>query len=381
MGMDVSDPAVVKAQKLRLCLVLWGCVTYGCALIFVAGYYIAGLVNSAAALHFTAAIVLINLLFVSITVSGINLRFKDPSFTFAQIFAALWPSIYVMYHTTDPQARMVFLLMAMVAMLFGIFVLDFRRMLTLSGWLVAAYLLLLTALVYWAPERVNLKVEAFIVIAYAAVLVLLSSLGNVISGLRKSLHKRNRALKAAMAELQDLAMLDPLTRLPNRRSIMEQLVKEQARTERRQPRKNRLCLCLLDIDRFKRINDTYGHQKGDEVLRRVADMLQNLLRKGDFAGRFGGEEFLLILPETSNKAAYTASERIRTAIADMPVPELPEEERITISIGLAIHCSGDKIETTINRADEALYQAKDKGRNQVVFAPVAEDGEVAADHQ
>ena len=152
MGIYASKPAIEKAQKLRRRLVLWGCATYACTLVFVGGYILAGLLDGAPALHFVIAVVVINLVFVGITFSGFNLRFTDHNFTFAQVFTALWPAIYVMYHTTDPQARMVFLLMAMVAMLFGIFVLDLRRMLILTAWLVAAYLLLLTALSLWAPN-------------------------------------------------------------------------------------------------------------------------------------------------------------------------------------------------------------------------------------
>lgn len=372
MFQGVEDKKVRVAQRIRLQRVVWGAVTYGVTFAISMACYLTGILSPGPLILFGASIVFINLLFISLILSGFNLRFKDPSMTEVQVVSALLPSIYIMYFISDPQARMAFLLMATVAMLFGVLALDFRRMLVLGGIIFLSYLLLLAALSNWAPDRVNMKVEVVIIFAYSVVLVLVAYVGSFIAGLRESLRKRNRSLQAALAELEKLARLDSLTRLPNRRSVMEQLEKEQARAQRRVPESNTLCICIMDIDFFKKVNDTYGHQAGDIVLQRISDTLQKILRRGEFVGRYGGEEFMMILPETTYNGARAASERVRTAIAEMIVPELEEQQGITVSIGVAAYQPGDDIDETINNADKALYQAKSHGRNQVCMAPVME---------
>jgi diguanylate cyclase (GGDEF)-like protein len=347
--------------------VLWGATAYGATALIAFGCYLAGLLDLSRVGHFVIASVAINATFCALIASGVNLRLRDPSLTAAQVIASLWPSIYVMYHVTEPQARMPFLLMAMVAMLFGVMALDYRRMLLVGGVVLGSYLVMLAALVYRAPERVDLEVEGVVVFAYAVVLIQVSFLGSYIAGLRSSLKERNQALQEAMVELEELATRDPLTRLPNRRAVMQQLEREQARIQRRRPDQATPCICLMDLDLFKNINDSFGHQAGDAVLRSVGDALAGTLRAGDFAGRFGGEEFLLLLPESSPEGAVRAAERVSEAIAALEVPELPAGEKVRVSFGVAAHRNGESIEATLGRADHALYVAKESGRARVVL--------------
>jgi diguanylate cyclase (GGDEF)-like protein len=363
-----SSQSVAAAQKLRFQRTLWGGLSYVCTAAIVLGYYAFGLVPGEPVVHFLIAIVAVNAFFLWLVGSGHNLRFGDPSLTGPQVVMSLWPSIYIMYFLALPQARMAFLLMAMVGMLFATLAFSFRRLVILGGIIVFSYLVLLGALWQWAPERMDPRVEAVIVFAYAVVLLLIAFLGNQLTTLRQAVRKRNRELEAAVAELKELSTRDPLTRLPNRRSLMEQLLHEQSRVERRRPDENNLCLCMADVDHFKRFNDTYGHQVGDAVLQQVADALVGVLRKSDFVGRFGGEEFLLILPESTREGAGMAAERVRRAIAETRLSALGEEVHITVSIGVAVHTPGDSVERTLGRADAALYEAKDAGRNCVVVA-------------
>ncbi len=368
METNLSDASKQYNQKLRLKRLYWGGITYFCTFIIVIGYYALGLIDLAYAINFTISIILINITFMVIIKSGINLKFEDPSLTAIQVFAAVLPCVYIMYYVSEPQARMAFLLMATVAMLLGSLALNLKQMLKLSVFVLLAYLGLLTALFFSAPERLNLKMESIIVFSYGVVLLQVSYLGSFIAGLRNTLRQRNQALEATMNELQELVRKDPLTRLPNRLSIMEQLEKEQARTERRKPEQNRLCVCMLDIDFFKKVNDTYGHQIGDIVLKNVGYTLIRNMRQGDFVGRFGGEEFLMILPESTLKSAQLLTERIRLSISEMSVPQIPDHPPITVSIGVAVHEKGSAIEATINIADDALYKAKNSGRNKVVIS-------------
>jgi diguanylate cyclase (GGDEF)-like protein len=128
-----------------------------------------------------------------------------------------------------------------------------------------------------------------------------------------------------------------------------------------------LCLIILDIDFFKKINDTYGHLIGDKILEELTDNLQKSLRRKDLLARFGGEEFLVMLPETTSKKAYEIAERLRK---NLPDSNLLKKYKITISLGLTCYYKKDNIEKMIKRADKSLYESKAKGRNQTtIFCP------------
>lgn len=372
----------LRPQRLRAQRVLWGLAAYGATTLIAVGCHFAGLLEARRIVHYVVAAVVVHGVFLALIAGRVNLKLRDPSMTGAQVIASLWPAIYVMYHVAAPQARMPFLLMAMVAMLFGVLVFDFRRMLVIGGVVLTSYLVMLAALVYRAPQRVDLEVEGVVVFAYAVVLVQVSFLGSFIAGLRSSLKERNNELREAMGKLQDLATRDPLTQLPNRRAVMLQLEREESRLQRRRPDQSTACIGLMDIDYFKTINDTYGHQVGDRVLRSVGAALAATLRKGDFVGRFGGEEFLLLFPESSLDGALCAAERVRAAIAALDIPELPAGNPVNVSIGLAAHRPGESIETTLGRADRACYSAKEWGRARTVIdqshQPASSVGEGAA---
>ena len=169
-------------------------------------------------------------------------------------------------------------------------------------------------------------------------------------------------LEQALKIINELAIRDELTGSHNRRHLIRLIESEKERTARVG---NLFCLCLLDIDHFKRINDTYGHQAGDSVLREFAATVQRQIRDSDSFGRYGGEEFLLMLPETSIDEALALAERVRASIAALGFPELPDLA-VTVSIGVAEFRVDEPIAQTVARADEALYQAKASGRNRVV---------------
>ncbi|WP_043768952.1 GGDEF domain-containing protein [Algiphilus aromaticivorans] len=368
MATVATRDAIAEAQRLRLQRMRWGFANQSCTLLIVLGLYGFGMLPGVHALAFAVAWLTIDCALVAALKSGFNLRLRDPSMTAAQIVLPALPTVYIMYHVTDPQARTAFLLMATSALLFGMFALDRRAMLHVGGFIVLGYLAVLAALYQWAPQRIDLQVEVVIVFAYVAVLAIVALLGSFIAGLRSTLRRRNGELREAMAKMEDLVSRDPLTRLPNRRAIMEQLAREHSRFERRLQQQNALAVGVIDADHFKRINDTWGHQLGDDVLCRISETLQSLIRDGDFVGRFGGEEFLVIIPETTEAAARATAERLRAAVSELRFPELGEGGRITVSVGMALHRAGEGMEATVKRADDALYRAKAAGRDCVVFA-------------
>lgn len=165
------------------------------------------------------------------------------------------------------------------------------------------------------------------------------------------------------AELAKMATTDELTGLLNRREIMRLLQQEMARAKRyNEP----FSLLLIDIDFFKKINDSLGHLTGDKVLSETAATLQQALRSSDRIGRFGGEEFVVLLPVTADDAALDLAERLRKEVAGCCNAELAGQT-LTVSIGVASLAANDDVSSLLNRADMALYQAKTAGRNQSSF--------------
>jgi diguanylate cyclase (GGDEF)-like protein len=162
--------------------------------------------------------------------------------------------------------------------------------------------------------------------------------------------------------LHKLAMTDELTQVGNRRAILAccEAVQESARHAQQA-----WCLMIADIDYFKQCNDAFGHDAGDEVLAGVAQAMQAALRQHDRIGRSGGEEFLLVLPDTNEFQALEVAERLRLAVEALRFSRFPQI-RVTISIGLTQAGRHEQVREVISRADSALYRAKDNGRNQVV---------------
>lgn len=174
---------------------------------------------------------------------------------------------------------------------------------------------------------------------------------------------RNRQLEELSQRLAQLANTDPLTELPNRRKVSQSLKSMLARSARdQQP----LSLAVVDVDHFKLINDRYGHDTGDRVLRHIAESINALLRPTDMVGRWGGEEFLILLPNINREDTEQICSRIRKSIKELQFEGV--KERISISIGIASRIAREQDVELIGRADEALYQAKFEGRDRVMFA-------------
>ncbi len=185
------------------------------------------------------------------------------------------------------------------------------------------------------------------------------------SSMRKMIYNRGTELKAANKRIEELAELDELTGSYNRRCIMRMLDDEIARTQRT----NSPCsIALIDLDWFKRINDAYGHPTGDEVLRTFAITMFANIRNIDRFGRYGGEEFLLVLPDTTNDIATRLLDRLRAIIADLDWSAFSPDMRVTISAGIATLRPDENPDTLLARADNALYTAKERGRNRIASA-------------
>ncbi len=179
----------------------------------------------------------------------------------------------------------------------------------------------------------------------------------------KNMETASATAEQRIEEQRQKALRDVLTQLPNREAYEQRLEQEFERWQRYQ---RPLSMVVCDIDFFKKINDNYGHQAGDKVLRIIAKTLSKRLRKTDFVARYGGEEFVILMPETEHERAFKVVEGVREAIAQCPFHFKEKPVSITMSFGVTAFRDDDQHEQVFARADKALYQAKEQGRNQTV---------------
>ena len=294
--------------------------------------------------------------------SGWSLRWHDPALTMPQMVFAM-ASLTLAYAINPPMRGMMTMIMALV-LVFGAFILPPRRCRQL-GWLAVVSLagvMLLSALL--RPTLFEPRVEVFHFVLSALVLPVIASLVGQLSALRFQQRAQKDELRQALEKVRLLATHDELTGLPNRRQILELLAHEERRARRQEAP---MCSCIIDIDHFKQINDTLGHQSGDEALRLFSGLLASALRAGDVLARWGGEEFMLLLPVTPVAEAASVIERLRLRCADPKNWQARPELQVSFSAGLSAYRAGESTQLAIARADAALYEAKKAGRNRLVI--------------
>lgn len=196
----------------------------------------------------------------------------------------------------------------------------------------------------------------------ALVLPLIARLATHVSTMTENYRQQRRELEAAITKVRDLATRDELTQTHNRRHMVELMNLQKVQHE---SNGSMLCLALLDIDFFKQVNDRYGHSAGDEVLRRFADAAKRSLRSSDLLGRWGGEEFMVMFPDTSMEQALAALARMRELSSQIDLEDIAPGLRVTFSGGLLKITAEERLEASIEKADQALYLAKSNGRNRV----------------
>jgi diguanylate cyclase (GGDEF)-like protein len=183
---------------------------------------------------------------------------------------------------------------------------------------------------------------------------------------KRTLEIKDIELKAVIAQAEEVSHVDALTCLPNRRQIIKRLQNEVIRAERY---KTQVSISMIDIDHFKKINDSYGHTVGDQVLFQLANMLHDDIRDPDSVGRYGGEEFLVVLPNTRLKNAAEQAARLCRRIRETDI-NIEDKIRLTVSIGVAEYKHGqENWQKFLSRADLALYDAKNAGRDTWAVSP------------
>jgi diguanylate cyclase (GGDEF)-like protein len=302
--------------------------------------------------------------FVALSEAGINDRFGDHYFVLQQSIVSVL--IMLAFAWLAPEVGILFLCTLFVVFSFSALRSTPRQ--TAIAWTVMA--VGLAALFLLTDEPVSMPHATYLerfttMLAFTLTIGRCMFLGIFASSLRESLYRRGVQLKEAYKRIEELAELDELTGSFNRRCIMRMLDDEIARAHRT---KTPFSVALIDLDWFKRINDAHGHPTGDEVLRTFAITVFANIRNIDRFGRYGGEEFLLILPETPRDAAARILDRQREIIADLDWSAFSPGMRVTISAGVATLAPEEAADALLARADSALYKAKAQGRNRIATA-------------
>lgn len=326
-----------------------------------------GLVEHRVAHAFAAMVLLTVFAFTACFMSGFNRRFSDPSLTLAQMAASGLSLAYLAF-ASGPFAALQ-IPFYMMALLFGAFRLTTRQQIAISGYFVVTY-----AGARFLSDRLGLGSQgagaqpAWLIGAMHLALMLLpmSLIGGHVNFYRTRLRASNRELNDALEKIERIATYDELTGLYSRRIIAEIAAKELKRSDRSGAS---LCIAMIDADHFKRFNDLYGHSGGDNVLRTISRTLQRTLRATEYVGRYGGEEFMVVLAETPQEHAAVPLERFRREMGATPIDGLPAHERVTVSIGVAVYRKGEPLRTLVERADAALYEAKRSGRDRIAWSP------------
>ncbi|MBV8248008.1 MAG: GGDEF domain-containing protein [Comamonas sp.] len=361
------DLLLTTEPRLRASLVTtgWACLLMVCCIFSLELGAAAGLADPRLVRWWSlgsGACVLISFVLIR---SGISRGWRDPAFTHVQTAYAI-TSNAVAYAIAD-QARGITPPVLAVIMMFGVFGLRPAQIKVLMVYGLLAYGVAAALVQCWEPlGAMPVELAAMYLLIVAVVLFTSTALTLRAHAMREHLQSRKRDLSQAVEQVRELATRDELTGLPNRRHMQEMMRLEAMRAARSgQP----LLMAQLDLDAFKAINDTHGHGAGDLVLQSFARLVSGCVRSADILARWGGEEFVLLMCNTSAQDGRYLLERVRSAVAATPV-QLPAGAAVglTVSVGAAQFLEGEELASLLERADEALYAAKRLGRNRVVWA-------------
>ncbi|MBS0436906.1 MAG: GGDEF domain-containing protein [Proteobacteria bacterium] len=359
----LGDVLLGSERRLRIrsarCLLACALMAYSVASL---GYFVAvGLAERGPVLALALLGMGGMLLFYAAIRSGASERLRDPSLTIAQMSFALL--VGALAYTLAGRGRGAVFPIMMVVLMFGLYSLTPRQVRLMSALALALFGAAMALMAWRDPRVYRPEVEFAHFLVIAIILPAVSMLAGQLGQLRDALKRQKAELREALARNEALAQRDELTGLANRRHMAALIEAERVRSERSGAR---FCLAVLDIDRFKRINDSHGHPTGDHVLKVFAAEALAAIREADVLARWGGEEFMLMLPDAGLTAARLGLERLRTRVEGLRVVHEGRELAFTVSAGLVEVSPDETLVEAIARADRALYQAKQQGRNKVV---------------
>ena len=350
--------------RVRLCFIA-GFIYVGWVAIIALAMRHHLLISREAGYPLIVMMALVALVFYPLVRSGRTAHLPDPALVLPQMIIAyvVCGSGYVI----APDSRGSLLQVMCLIQVFGLLSLTPNEVRIVGMAALASVVMAWIGGALWAPARAfDASREALHLSMAAFILVLLNMVSHNYSLMRAKVRTQKKDLSEAVQQVEHIVSHDPLTGLFNRRHMVEVIEREVARVERSGVG---MALVLIDLDHFKKINDTHGHQAGDEVLQAFADIAHAALRETDIVGRWGGEEFILLLPDThpANRAMIAVGRMQQTlldAIVCVGAPTL----RLAFSAGIAVPRNGESLDAMLERADRALYAAKHQGRRQAVIA-------------
>lgn len=350
-------------QQLLLIRALTSMFVYIVAIAMLEYSVINGLIQKPFWVHYLQAAMLTWMAGVYLFMrSGLNWLMSDPGMTQFQILGANgW---VILGYALCPPLRGAMMMLIVLILVFGIFEQSRRGQAVVNLWTLVIFGAVQWYMSQSYPADYPARIELFHWGMMATVVPIVSILGAQLNSLRVKLQMQKGELLEAMARIRDMAQHDELTGLCNRRYMNELLVA----TARQMERSGQVfSICIIDIDYFKKVNDTFGHRVGDEVLRCFAAQTSMNLRPTDTVARWGGEEFLMLMCDTRADQALISVQRLHGTIKALEIPAAPDL-RITFSTGVAEFRPYESLDAAIERADQALYTAKKNGRNQTILA-------------
>jgi diguanylate cyclase len=304
--------------------------------------------------------------------SGVSRRWADPSLGFTQLMVAI--SAVILAYGLIEMARAVSLQLLCLLLAFGMDRLTRTQLLRASVWAVLMLSCVTLLRMLFTPDQLHLQVELYNLAMVAVLLPIAILVGGEVGRLHRHLSAQRSDLSGLLTQLDVLSATDALTGLSNRRRMMGLLEDEVVRQQRSG---KAFSVAILDIDWFKRVNDSGGHASGDTVLQEFANAALSALRQTDTLARWGGEEFLLLMPNCDEPRAFALLQRVHQAVAGCEALKLVMPDRyrsasdatligVTFSAGIAQHGAVDSLAHTLEQADLALYRAKQAGRNRSI---------------
>ena len=362
IGRGVSQGKPAGQQRERLRLLGLAAASYGFDLLWMLGLWYLDVMSATLPLIYAATACVLCLAFYLAITSNLNLRLRDPSMRLAQAGSAY--ALLVAGVVLAPQIGGLLLMTMFIVAAFSALAMTPRQF--VLTWLLVN---LATGLaIFWfdggiAVPAATLQQVIVSWLVFASVLGRVTLVSLRIGSMRDQLVERNQALRESLAHNERLASVDDLTQVWNRRAITRLIDDEAQRSARAG---TPYCLVMFDLDHFKAVNDRYGHSLGDKVLRRFTAIGLATLRATDRLGRWGGEEFVVLLPATRLEGGLVIAERVRLAVEAEPWERLAPGLSVTVSGGIAQSQPEAGADAHVARCDVALYAAKNGGRNRIV---------------
>ncbi|HEX7054751.1 MAG TPA: GGDEF domain-containing protein [Burkholderiales bacterium] len=353
-----------REQRLRGEWVLAAAISYAVDVSFLVAFAGLGTVPARVAIGYALAAAVISALFYLLAQSGRNLKLRDPNMVAAQALVGVAMQLAVVW--AAPQIFFPFVANLFTVFAFAMVWMPVRE--SIAVWLAGSAGV--AAVLYAVSGQIGVPhasaAETLVVwLHLSAVLGRCVFVSVHAAGMRTRLAESRAKLARSLEQIEQLVSRDELTKALNRRSLIARLDEERRRVARTG---ERFCVVLFDVDHFKQVNDRYGHAAGDEVLRRFTAIVHATIRDTDIFGRYGGEEFMLLLPATPPEAALGAVERVHHALRAADWSGIAPDVSVTVSAGIAEYRAAEPAAELLRRADEALYRAKSEGRDRTRLA-------------